>query len=127
TYASRLAESLRRRGLVRRDSGDRAGASADTRRALEALEALPSRSGEGWFAAACCRATLARLAGRAGSRELIDAREREAAGALEGLRRAIDLGYRDLAAFRTEPALEPLRSRDDFRALMMDLAFPPNP
>jgi hypothetical protein len=34
------------------------------------------------------------------------------------------MGYRSLDAYRTDDALDPLRGRDDFRLLMLDLAFP---
>jgi hypothetical protein len=37
------------------------------------------------------------------------------------------MGYRNAPAWRTEPARDPLRSRDDFRLLMMDVAFPAEP
>ena len=37
------------------------------------------------------------------------------------------MGQRSLGAFRTEDALDPLRGRDDFRLLMMDLAMPADP
>jgi hypothetical protein len=40
------------------------------------------------------------------------------------LRRAAATGYRSPDAYRTEDALDPLRGRDDFRLLMMDLVFP---
>jgi hypothetical protein len=40
------------------------------------------------------------------------------------LRRAAALGWRNPAAYRYEPALGPLRSRDDFGDLMRDLDFP---
>jgi hypothetical protein len=36
-------------------------------------------------------------------------------------------GYRDADAYRTEDALDPLRGREDFKLLMMDLAFPVEP
>jgi hypothetical protein len=39
------------------------------------------------------------------------------------LRRAA-MGWRDLARCRYEPALASLRGRDDFRLLLLDLAFP---
>jgi hypothetical protein len=42
------------------------------------------------------------------------------------LRRAASMGHRSPDAYRTEDALDPLRSRDDFRLLMMDLEFPPD-
>jgi eukaryotic-like serine/threonine-protein kinase len=49
--------------------------------------------------------------------------EAEAEKAMGLLRTAVDLGYRS-AAFRSEDALDPLRSRDDFRLLIMELAMP---
>ena len=41
--------------------------------------------------------------------------------------RAIAGGYHDLHTSRADKALDPLRSRPDFRLLMMDLAFPADP
>jgi hypothetical protein len=35
--------------------------------------------------------------------------------------------YRTLDQLRTDPDLAPLRDRDDFQALMMDLEFPSDP
>jgi tetratricopeptide (TPR) repeat protein len=67
TYRSDLASSLRRRGLARLGLGDPGGAAADTRRALEMLDGLPSRSGQEWFETACCHAALGGFAGRDGS------------------------------------------------------------
>jgi hypothetical protein len=43
------------------------------------------------------------------------------------LHQAVAMGYRSLDAFRTEDALDPLRSRPDFRLLLDDLAFPADP
>jgi hypothetical protein len=40
------------------------------------------------------------------------------------LKKAVALGYRLEGAIRTEPALDSLRGRPDFRDLMMDLAMP---
>ena len=37
------------------------------------------------------------------------------------------MGYRSRHAYRTENALDPLRGRDDFRLLMMDLSMPADP
>jgi hypothetical protein len=46
---------------------------------------------------------------------------------MAALRQAITAGYRDTNAYRTESALDPLRARPDFRALLLDHAFPTNP
>jgi hypothetical protein len=36
-------------------------------------------------------------------------------------------GYWNPEAYRTESAIDPLRGRDDFRLLMMELVFPAEP
>ena len=69
------------------------------------------------------RAALAGLAGRDGS----DVSSAEADVAMAMLREALGMGYRNLDAFRTEDALDPLRGRDDFQGLLNDLAFPIDP
>ena len=46
---------------------------------------------------------------------------------MESLVRAVAAGYRNANEIRIESALEPLRSRGDFRRLMRDLDFPAEP
>ena len=43
------------------------------------------------------------------------------------LRQAVAGGIKSLEDYRTDPNLDPLRGREDFRALLMDLAFPVRP
>ena len=50
--------------------------------------------------------------------------EDQAARAIAALSRASGMGYRNAHAWQTDSALDPLRSRDDFRLLMMDVDFP---
>jgi serine/threonine-protein kinase len=126
-YRSGLAHTLRRRGLARGASGDATGAVADVRQALGLYEALPTRSGEQWYETACCRAVLAGLAGVAGSGITMAEGESEAEAAMGLLHKALAIGYRNLAAMRTEAGLDPLRARPDFPLLLMDLAFPAEP
>jgi hypothetical protein len=109
-YQLVLAFSLRRRGLLRRDEGDAAGAAGDTQRALRLLDGLPMRSNEEWFETACCHATLASLTGPAEAREV-----------LALLKKAVAMCYRNPEAFRTEAALDSLRERDDFRKLLGEI------
>ena len=45
----------------------------------------------------------------------------EAAQAMALLRKAVDMGYRDTSAFRTDSALDPLREREDFKKLLTEL------
>ena len=105
------------------DAGDAAGAVADARRAVALLEGLTSRDGGQWFGLAC-----------AGRRWPQPPAALETPGPpmpapwLTGqwsdLRRAAAMGYRNLAQYRYEPALGPLRPRADFRLLILDLSFP---
>jgi eukaryotic-like serine/threonine-protein kinase len=126
-YRSHLAWSHRRRGLARRDLGDVEGATADVRRALGLWAGLPSRSGEEWFEMASGHAALAGLAGHPGAGMSAADGEEEAEQAMSRLYKAVGMGYRDAYAFRTESALDPLRSRTEFKLIMMDLAMPVSP
>jgi hypothetical protein len=47
--------------------------------------------------------------------------------AMHWLHRAVARGYRNVALMQRDHNLDPLRSRDDFRLLMMDLAMPDDP
>ncbi len=89
--------------------------------------ACPVLNGELTFLHGCCHAALAGLAGqdRAGISAALAASEAETATAL--LNKAVGMGYCDAGAFRTELALDPLRSHADFQLLTMDLAFPAKP
>jgi hypothetical protein len=91
------------------------------------LGGLASRSGAEWFETACCRGTLAGLAARAGSGSSSEEAAVEADAVMALLHKAAATGYRDLDAYRTDEALSPLRGREDFQSLMMDLAFPAKP
>jgi eukaryotic-like serine/threonine-protein kinase len=127
SYRSDKACTLRRRGLARAALGDPVGAADDAQQALELLDGLASRSGEEWYETACCHAARVGLAGEPGSELSAGSGPAEADRAMEQLRRAIGMGYRNLGSFRTEAALGPLRDRPDFRLLMMDLAIPADP
>jgi hypothetical protein len=43
------------------------------------------------------------------------------------LRKAVEGGHRDAHFIASDPDFELIRSRDDFRMMMMDLAFPIEP
>jgi serine/threonine-protein kinase len=127
TYRARLAEGLRLLAGLALAAGDTAGADANARRAVGLLEGLPARDARQWFSQACARATLAAAAGRDGPETSTAEASVLADRAIDDLRRAAAMGYRSAAQYRYEPALAPLRGRDDFRLLMLDLAFPANP
>jgi serine/threonine-protein kinase len=46
---------------------------------------------------------------------------------MAALRRAVAQGYRALDVLRTDPSLDPLRSRADFQRLLLELQFPDSP
>src|SRR5262249_48361927 len=122
-YRHGLAENYLNRGLARRALGDPAGAAADLRRALALYDGLEARGGGPGFLFAWSHPAL-RGSGGAG-RAAGAGSEAEAAMAL--LRVAVGGGYRSHAFYRHEDALDPLRGRDDFRLLMLDLAMPADP
>ncbi len=126
-YSAGLAENLLNRGLALLAQGDRAGAAADFRRATGLYAAEPSLDGEHRYLFGCARAALSALAGRAGSGVSAAEAVTEADAAMALLLRAVAMGYRNPDSFRTADALDPLRSRDDFKLLMMDLAMPAEP
>ncbi len=119
-----LVREMRRRGLTLRALGDPGSAASDSRRALGLCDKLPPSL---WnlFETACCHAALAGLAGRAGSGVSSAEGEIEATRAMGWLHRAVAMGYRNSNEIRIESALDPIRSRPDFKDLMLDVAFPP--
>ncbi|WP_165227465.1 serine/threonine-protein kinase [Aquisphaera insulae] len=123
---AQLAAVLRRRAQLALDAGDTAGAVAASRRALDLFEALPARSGNDWFGTACALATLAtaRLTNPNASTSESNVLDGQA---LHALRRAAAMGFRNTPLYRHEPALKPLRDRDEFRTLLLDLSFPADP
>ncbi len=125
-FRNHLAYSLRRLALVERDLGDVAGAVAKTTRATMLYEGLPPEEARDWsgFELACCRATLVGLAGPRTSQGEDPAL---ADHAMDLLRKAAAMGFRDRIAFQHDPGLVVLRNRPDFRLLMMDLSFPASP
>jgi serine/threonine-protein kinase len=46
---------------------------------------------------------------------------------MQWLHGAVAAGYGNVAVMQKDPDLDPLRSRDDFQVLMMDLEFPDDP
>jgi hypothetical protein len=127
TFATDLASSLHSRAMARLVLGDPARATADARRALAIWDGLATREGSHWFETARCHATLSTLSGRDGSGMPDPDGPAQAVRAIDSLRKAVGMGYRSMQTYRTDDALDPLRARDDFRLLMMDLAMPADP
>jgi tetratricopeptide (TPR) repeat protein len=122
-----LAEGLLRRGQARLAGGDSAASASDWRRALASIPTSPPREPEWVFLEACCHAVLAGAAGRSDSGVPAGERPIEADRAMDILHEVVAMGFRDVGRYRTETALGPLRGRDDFQRLIMDLAWPTEP
>jgi tetratricopeptide (TPR) repeat protein len=121
-----LAENYLIRGLARRAMGDVAGAG-DIRRALAVYDGLATRDGEQTFLFGCARASLAGLAGRDGSGVSAAEGDTGADAAMALLRKAVAMGYHSPEQYRTEDALDLLRDREDFKALMAEPEKPAAP
>ena len=93
--------------------------------AAAARDALAIRSGDPGFTydMACELAHCVKLVGRDDSDARVE-RDRYARWAIDALRRAVTAGFRDFAHMKVDADLDPLRRRDDFQLLMMDLTFP---
>jgi hypothetical protein len=107
--------------------GDLAGAADAWKRACTHFDGAGSLNPEQTFLRACGHAGLAGLASRPGSGVSVAEGADQAETAMAVLRRAVAMGYRNPRVYRAESALDPLRGRDDFRLLMMDLAMPADP
>ncbi|GAC1468569.1 MAG: hypothetical protein NVSMB9_11370 [Isosphaeraceae bacterium] len=131
SYQSDLADSLGASAVLLMSLRRSVEAVAPARRALAIREGLRASSPVNLYSLACLHALLASLAGESESEsdtELPEAQRRIGLDrAMKILHRAVGAGYHDVAQLRTDPALDALRSRADFRLLMMDLEFPPDP
>ena len=125
-HAKALAMSLLRSGSVRTATGDDAGAAADWRRAA-ALYASHPPLYEAAIFRACCHAALAGLAAKPGAGVSAEEGAAHSEQAMAILRTTFAGGYRDLDLLEAEHGLDTLRSRADFRSMMMDTAFPAEP
>jgi tetratricopeptide (TPR) repeat protein len=126
-YRRLLVEGLLRDGQVQYSENEVAGADAHWRRAVAVAEAVPASTGEVVFLNAACHAALSSIALLEGTPMSAILRDAEAGRAMTLLRQAVKMGYRDLNVYRTESTIDPLRERDEFRMLMMDLAMPADP
>ncbi len=126
-YRRLLVEGLLRFGQVQQTENDIAGAAAHWRRAVAFVESVPDSTGELVFLHAGCHASLSAIALLEGTPMSAALKDAEVNRAIKLLRQAVGLGYRDLNAYRTESAIDPLRDLDEFQLLMMDLAMPADP
>jgi serine/threonine-protein kinase len=118
-YQADLAENYLWTGAVYQDLGRPAEALRELWNARELLGRMSPGGGNLYDLAR----TESRLVALAGTGELKPQADR----AMEALRRAVARGYRSPYALRSDPSLDPLRSRPDFQTLLLDLQFPGDP
>ena len=124
----RIGECRLRSGQIRAAVGDlpaRSPTSACRALVLRGAPGASAMAKPAMFEAGC-HAMLASVAGLTGSGIAGSEGSSEEETAMGILRRIIEKGYRD-TELNSESSLEPLRSRPDFRILMMDVAFPTRP
>jgi eukaryotic-like serine/threonine-protein kinase len=121
-----LAFSLSGLGRARRRTGDHRAAAADLRRAIALREGLAAVDAGGRYDLARNHALLAALAAEKTSGLAPAEAPAESDRAMEVLKRVVAEGYR-APRMCTEPDFDTLRRRDDFRVLLMDIAFPAEP
>jgi serine/threonine-protein kinase len=107
----------------------KAGSSGEALMMLRKAVAIMETFDEaGWLEnLACFLALSSTVADPAEGPAAADRQCRDADRAVATIRRAIDLGWADSNALRTDPDLDSIRSRPDFQMLLMDLAFPAEP
>jgi hypothetical protein len=127
SYRASLGETYMRLGEVRCDMNHLAEAVAAWNRACALYEEAKRREPQHVFLMACCHAGLAGVAGRPTSGVSASEGTAEAEKAMDALRQAVALGYRNPDAYRNESGLNPLRDRSDFQTLMLDLRMPAQP
>ena len=88
---------------------------------------LPENIIENLYNLACVQASLSGIAAEPTSGLSAAEGLAEADRAVGNLQRAAAGGFRNLALMQSDTDLNPLRDREDFIRLMMDLAFPADP
>jgi serine/threonine-protein kinase len=126
-YRSRQALNLSMAGGIHLKVGRAAEAVASIRRGIAIWMRLSLRSPYDLYNLSCSPAKLASLAAEPGSGMTAAEGRAESDRAMDWLRQAVAAGYRKPAILRIDHDLDPLRSRDDFQLLMMDLEFPDDP
>jgi serine/threonine-protein kinase len=125
--AAWLLQGLKGLGATHLAGGRVAEAVASWRRAVAIGDSLRSNYNETLYYLAGCHALLGGVAGAPGSGLPAAEGPVEFDRAMDTLRRAVAAGHRSFDGMRRDPDLDRLRSRDDFKVLLMDPATPDDP
>jgi eukaryotic-like serine/threonine-protein kinase len=122
------ADALRRIGTAFQASGRPTDAVANYRQSIAILEGLKKPRALDFYDMACGHSLISGAAANAGSGVTAAEGNAEAELAVAGLRKAFEAGYSNLVWVRTgDKDLNPIRSRPDFQALLMDVSMPVEP
>ena len=123
TYPLQLAYSICYLAQVLRKTGQGPEALELSRKAIALFERIDKEEGLAeYYDQACIRSLLSDLVKWSGADSAADDRSRHLADrAVDALRRAIAGGFSDLAWIKKDTDLDPLRSRDDFKAVIEQL------
>jgi eukaryotic-like serine/threonine-protein kinase len=121
-YLGDMADTREDRAKLFARIGRLAEAETSLRAALEIRETLPVASPVDLYNLACAYANFDKTIGRP-----VSGPGSQADRAMAALRRAVEAGFTDAAHIRADHDLDSLRSRPDFRAMMLDLDFPAEP
>jgi eukaryotic-like serine/threonine-protein kinase len=95
--------------------------------AQKLLESLPQTWPTYYYHLACCLALRIPPVTASRTSHEVDESQRYGDQAMISLRRSVAGGFKTFEIYRSTPDLEPLHEREDFQALLMDLAFPTDP
>jgi len=122
TYPVTLANTFCYLGQVLRQAGQEPEASDVSRKALVLFERIDKEGLAKPYDIACLRSLSSDVVRSSGKDPAaVERSSRLADQAMEALRQAVDGGYRDLAWIALDHDLDPLRSRDDFKALITEI------
>ncbi|MFO0936354.1 MAG: serine/threonine-protein kinase [Gemmataceae bacterium] len=109
------------RAKFRGKAGHTAASLEDVKEALKVVEQMPKSQQINIRVGASCAYSMASAA-------VSDLKEEYAALAIENLKRSILAGFNNVEAIKTEPDMDPIRERTDFKAIMAELEakFPPD-
>ncbi len=127
SFRSEMAATFRRRGIAMQKCGRPADAASDFRQAITLYQGLTKPTPGDYYNIACYQSLLSGVAAEAGSGPSAADGQATASEAITTLHRAVAAGWRDAAWMRSDPDLDPIRSRPDFQALFLDVAFPIDP
>jgi tetratricopeptide (TPR) repeat protein len=122
-----LADRLRRAGAVLAAGGRPGEAVAALRESVAFFAGLASPTAGDLYTLACIQSLLSGMAGHADSGLTAEQARAAADAAIAALRRAWAAGWTNVAWMRRDTDLDPIRSRADYRLLLMDMDFPAAP